>query len=201
MNRESQTQESNLEIEFQSTKLAVVNLLKEHNINIEEWGKANAKGLDSLVSEVMVGETKLETGANGDLLRFIEVVAGNVIYTDNHQNKFQLVEDRQEFADGRIRRRDQLFGTSISEKMMPNESPEIALRRGLQEELAIVNANFSDEPVIEEKEHISHSFPGLKSNYKVHIFDVSINDSDYQPNGYIEEQDDKSTYFIWKKIS
>jgi len=46
----------------------------------------------------------------------------------------------------------------------------------------------------------SQSYPGLKSKYKGHVFNCTLIDSQYKPEGYVEVQKDKSTYFIWEKM-
>jgi len=111
-------------------------LLGRYGISVDNFGKGKAKRLEDLLGEIQAGETTLVEHKN-ELLRLVRVAGVNVFYNDE-SNRYQLVEDRQEFTDGRVRRRTDV-GFSVSEKMLPNEKPEVAVRRAIKEELDITD--------------------------------------------------------------
>lgn len=45
----------------------------------------------------------------------------------------------------------------------------------------------------------SLSYPGLTSKYKGHQFTCYLTEQQFNPEGYIEKQEDKSTFFTWVK--
>jgi hypothetical protein len=174
--------------------------LKDKDFNgMRKWVSQNLDhGPTHLFKEIESGEcTVLEE--RGNLLREIEFVMCEMFY-HNGKNLFKLIEEKQVFNDGRTRTRDK--ESSVSEKMMIGEDPLESLIRGVEEELGII----LDESQIEEeggveKTEASQSFPGLTTKYNGHNFTCFLNQSQYNPNGYIEVQKDKSTYFIWKEYS
>ena len=46
----------------------------------------------------------------------------------------------------------------------------------------------------------SLSYPGLDTKYKGHQYNCQIEKEQFDPNGYIEIQKDKKTFFNWVKI-
>ena len=172
--------------------------LLRFRIPLEKWGKGYAKTLNHLFKEIESGECTLSE-ERGNLLREIEFVMCEMFYRDG-KNLFKLIEEKQVFTDGRTRTRDK--ESSVSEKMMIGEDPLESLIRGVEEELGII----LDESQIEEEDGVekteaSQSFPGLTTKYNGHNFTCFLNQSQYNPNGYIEVQKDKSTYFIWKEYA
>lgn len=172
--------------------------LLKFGIPLEKWGKGYAKTLSHLLREIESGECTISE-KNGNLLREIEFVMCEMFYADG-KNLFKLIEEKQVFNDGRARIRDK--ESSVSEKMIIGEDPLESLIRGVQEELGII----IDESQIEEEMDVkktepSQSFPGLITSYNGHNFTCFLNKSQYNPNGYIEVQKDKSTYFIWKEYT
>jgi hypothetical protein len=172
--------------------------LLRFGIPLEKWGKGYAKTLSHLLKEIESGEcTILEEG--GNLLREIEFAMCEMFYRDG-KNLFKLIEEKQVFNDGRTRIRDK--ESSVSEKMMIGEDPLESLIRGVEEELGII----LDESQIEEEGDVkkiesSQSFPGLITKYSGHNFTCFLNQNQYNPNGYVEVQKDKSTYFIWEEYT
>ena len=172
--------------------------LLRFGIPLEKWGKGYAKTLSHLLKEIESGEcTILEEG--GNILREIEFAMCEMFYRDG-KNLFKLIEQKQVFNDGRTRIRDK--ESSVSEKMMIGEDPLESLIRGIKEELGII----LDESQIEEvgdvkKTESSQSFPGLITRYNGHNFTCFLNQDQYSPNGYVEVQKDKSTYFIWEEYT
>ena len=169
--------------------------LRAFGIPTELWGKGETKTIEHLVHELKLGESNL-TIHNGKLARLISMVVANVQYEN-----LILIEERQEFKDGRIRNRNLEF--SLGEKILSttNESLREAVTRMLKEELGITTQaiiigfenNYTDEKIEE-----SQSYPGLITIYKRTIFKVILRPNQFKPEGYIERQKDKTTYFIWK---
>tara|TARA_B100000745_G_scaffold254553_1_gene176986 strand:+ start:311 stop:862 length:552 start_codon:yes stop_codon:yes gene_type:complete len=171
-------------------------LLADHGVDISAFGIGKAKTLANLLEEVNSGETQLEV-AEGILVRSVGVVSIDV-YCRVGAVRMRLTEDRQEFLDGRVRKRDYLYG-AVSEKMNPGEEVTNAIGRGLAEELKVSNFSVENltEPIITSLE--SPSYPGLQSKYTTYEVSVNLDVSDYRPEGYVEEQGDKSTFFVWEK--
>lgn len=166
------------------------------------WGKEGAKGKSDLLQEINSGECELIVNTEtGELMRVVKAITIKVRYIDpiNHQ-ELQLVEDVQEFDDGRERRRKK--DDSIAEKMKPGESPAKAVKRALQEELgmSIIGSQpvFIDEKIVEKE---SSSYPGLLTRYYLYQHDMLLNPEYFNPDGYIEEGPNLTTYFVWKEVS
>ena len=83
--------------------------------------------------------------------------------------------------------------------MKVGEDPRESLKRGIEEELGIL---LDDNQISEGKgireEDTSDSFPGLMTRYKGHNFTCTLNKFQFNPEGYVEIQKDKKTYFIWE---
>ena len=86
--------------------------------------------------------------------------------------------------------------------MTPGEPPEEAARRALREELKITNYELSTDYFTENRDIIpSTSFPGLFTRNTVYVFKCLVSPINYVPDGYVEVQTDKKTYFIWQELS
>lgn len=172
--------------------------LENAGISTSEWGKGEAKTLRHLVQELEEGECSLTADEQGALTRTVVVGGANVLYTSSEGQRFQLIEEKQVFKDGRERKRD--LGCAVSEKMKPGEDPTDAMVRGIREELGLsgeISISYEGQG---EKTILSPSYPGLTSRYLNHRFTVILQDSHYNPAGYVEVQSDKSTYFVWKEL-
>lgn len=169
-------------------------ILTQHRVPVEIWGKGGAKTIQHLQAEVDAGETTL-VADNETLLRQVGVAFIDVFYTRGEQ-KLKLKEEKQVFRDGRTRPR-QLEG-SVAEKLSRGEQPIEAARRALREELKISDAFDIQGKGSKTELKDSPSYPGLLTKFEKHYFETELNDHQYKPEGYIENQDDKTTYFTWK---
>jgi hypothetical protein len=166
--------------------------LLAHNIDISRFGQGKAKSLAHLLTEIDSGEAELFS-RNGRLVRRLAVLNVDV-HATWLGTSLRLVEDRQEFVDGRVRRRD--LPCSVSEKLHHAEDRSSAVARALAEELTIrhftIISPFQETVVAAE----SPSFPGLWSDYVTHRVAVMIDPAEYR-TAYREDQPDKSTFFLW----
>lgn len=160
---------------------------------LSEYGKGKAKSFQQLLTEVESGETQI-VWQNNRPIRLLKIVVLKVYCRGQ-----MLVEDRQEFPDGRVRDRG-IEG--LSEKLYLQESHNEAVYRTLQEELGLfvdelqgVSVQFLGQE-LEKKE--SPSYPGLESHYDKYMYEVHLPDDLYKPE-YTEFCDDgMRTYFTWK---
>jgi len=168
--------------------------LVARGVPMKDYDTGRAKPLTTLLSELADGESRLAM-EHGVLMRLVEVVTLRVTHGD-----LILVEVRQVHADGREWTRDSHGGYSVSEKMHRGESPTEACSRGLSEELGLAPGDFSllGEHRTDTNERTSAAFPGLRGRYLLHRMAAEVLPSGFRPEGYVEEQDDKSTYFEWR---
>lgn len=165
---------------------------KPLGLSMKGWGKGSAKTLEHLAEEVLKGECRI----NG-VFRETQTIALDVFH-----GKERLRELRQEFRDGRVRVRSLPFG-SVGEKLKPKEFPIVGLWRALPEELHMeydykIRLKYrATVPMLK----YSSSYPGLISKNLQTRFTVKLPPHLYKPEGYIEEQDDKITYFDWVPIA
>lgn len=180
-----------------NTVSELTNKLREHSIPIELWGTGESKTVENLLDEIKTGESYIEDV--GDyLIRYIEFIGVTIYYKDVDGNNWILKEDRQEFKDGRSRRRN--IGSSVSEKMLTGEDTITSAIRGIKEEL---NVTITKDQ-LERTEDVfydsdSLSYPGLRAKYKGHQFVCHFTHDQFDKRGYIEVQKDKSTFFKWIK--
>jgi len=172
--------------------------LLERAIPLQQWGRGEAKSLDHLVAELARGEAALSC-ENGEVYLQGRVVILNITWRAEDGGVFQLVEDRQEFHDGRIRRRTTL-GSLPGEKLHEFESPEMAARRALREELV-----FPDSFLLERGESVrcltsSQNYPGVIQRNNFIEFQGELPDRLMRPC-YVEHGADKRVYFSWRELA
>lgn len=170
-------------------------LLTQHGIDYKnKWGVGEAKAFENLVSDITLGEAQL-VSKNRTLIWKSRCSSVLVTFQD-----LVLVEDRQVFSDGRIRRRPQHYGTSVNEKLRPLEKPLDGALRAMREELGISIIDPSELKFLRESliEAPSQSYPGLISRYTRYEYGWEALRGLYVPRGYVERQGDKTTYFVWK---
>jgi len=178
-----------------SSENDLVNFLIANDIPVEQWGKGAAKTVKHLYNEILEKESVLSY-IDGKLIRSIEFVSAQIFY-DSPGGVLKLVEEKQIFKDGRVRSR--YLESSVSEKMKADEGPRNSIIRGIEEELKIsiamdqIEANGN----IDETEE-SNSYPGLLTRYNGYKYKIELRSHQYRPEGYIEHQRDKSTYFKWE---
>ena len=171
--------------------------LNKFSIPIDNWGTGKSKTIEHLFDELKNEECFL-TEIDGTLVRSIEFVGVKIYHNENNE-RWILKEDRQEFNDGRIRRRN--MPSSVSEKMKFGEDILKSAIRGIKEELGV---DISTNQLSKRKDLFydggSVSYPGLKTKYKGHQFICELQSHQFDPSGYVEVQRDKKTYFVWHKL-
>ncbi len=172
--------------------------LVDSGIDLSLWGQGEAKTVENLSSEINDGEVELVSTPNGKLTRKVAVANIDVTYINSAGQHYRLIERRQVLTDGRERMRT--LETSVAEKLKAGEDVLSAAKRGVEEELGISNAILESRGT-EQKLLDSPSYPGLISQYEVHKFSTSLSNEQYKPEGYVEKQADKSTYFEWEASS
>lgn len=184
------------EAKFGTNKLK--SQLEAFGIDTTIWGTGGYKTIDHLVKEIEDQEVILGLNEDGELIRISEVVAAMVLCV--HDDKmYRLKEERQVFKDGRERIRPSA-GHSVFEKMKLGENPDEAILRGITEELNIAGEIILNYIKKIENMADSKSYPGIQTKSTTHFFEAMLEASQFNPEGYIEEQLDKSTYFVWELI-
>jgi hypothetical protein len=142
----------------------LINLLKKHSVPVDSWGTGNSKTVSHLMNELKGKECYLED--KGDYLtRYIEFVGIRVYYKDENDCVWVLKEERQEFNDGRVRKRT--MPSSVSEKMKFGEDPLVSAIRGIEEELGVkVQGHQLRKHKDLNYDGGSMSYPGLETKYK-----------------------------------
>ena len=159
-----------------------------------QWGTGSAKGLNDLYKELVDGECTL-LAAGRTLVREFRVARVDVFHMTDDGQLLRLKEDRQIFNDGRTRFRG--FEYAIGEKAKPLERFHEAAHRGLSEELKIhdplellpINSFVDMEP--------PKDYPGIPSISKRADYRLILPPDYYRAEGYVDEQTDKKTVFIW----
>lgn len=161
---------------------------------VDQYGQGAAKTFQQLLKEIEAGETQILWQEERPI-RLVSVVMVEVRHAAQ-----TLVETRQEFADGRVRFRNQ---PGLSEKRIGEEAPEVTAARALHEELGLplhevakLTLEFCGR---QSSERESLSYPGLVSRYDTYVYEVCLPDHLYQPE-YVEvAPQGQRTYFGWEQ--
>lgn len=160
----------------QSTAICA-QMLKDHNIDIEQFGVGDAKTLSQLASEVEDGSARLMLDATSHkkLVRVVDVVLLRLYSAET--DGLILVETAEVYPDGRRRGPNlRMPGT----KKFPHENARETAQRTLKELLGMggVNVNFNfDEKEVYEEENDSPSFPGVRTVYRKEIVQCYISET------------------------
>lgn len=167
------------------------------DIPVSEWGQGSAKTLEHLLQEIKNGESQISISPDATRIkREVSVAWLDVLHLSANGTVLALREARQEYSDGRVRKRS--LDWSLGEKMMPNENPATAAARALQEELGVAEPETLHFLGSEKTKHTADSYPGLESHYNMHTFVATLDEAAFNPSGYIERQADKTNYYEWE---
>lgn len=171
-------------------------LLLDNGIDPNTWSRdRGTKDINDLAAEIEAGEAKLES-IDGILTRIIRV-ANIFIHVRLGDELFALVEDRQIFFTGAIRRRGL---KNIAEKLQADETPLQAAHRAVREE---INLDFEGEWVFtgeENHQRGSPSYPGLNSCYQMFNYQIVLSAADLAKLRFAEVRGEKITLFTLEKI-
>jgi len=166
-------------------------ILSENGVLTHPWSHTNGtKTVEDLEAELQAGEATLKI-INNQLARVVTVVkiVVNIQFGDK---RFTLVEDKQIFYTGAVRKRGL---RNLAEKVKPDETPETATRRALQEEIGL---DLEGELIFEGEEieeRISPSYPGLNSVYNMLAYRVILTRADLANLRFSEVQPEKISLF------
>ncbi|CAI7776511.1 unnamed protein product [Closterium sp. NIES-53] len=139
---------------------------------LERWGRERGtKRVANLWQELVDGEVCLVDSRPP--LRKVSVASVHVRHARTGK---VLLEAMQEMADGTVRSRNR----PLSEKMRPAENPLDACRRGILEELGSdLGAShrvsvLADTLRRQVEERESFSYPGLRSQYEIHVVEAVV---------------------------
>jgi hypothetical protein len=185
---------------YRKIKFGIHNLLEKYCVPVELWGKGAHKSLDDLTREVFNQDSKLVI-FDGELVRKLKCVDVEVLYSDNGR-LLRLKETKQVFKNGSSRERG---FRGISEKITTLEKPVQGTKRALKEELGLDERDTENNVEIEFLEEVfeqknSPSYPGLTTHYTVYNMRAYLSENEFNPNGYVEKQENITTYFEWEEV-
>jgi len=176
-----------------ATQADLEGVLAYWHLDTSAWGTGDAKTLGDLLVELQKFDCELFVDADGVSRRVNNVWIDIFVHVDD--KRLHLVERAQRFSDGRVRVRK--LPSSLGEKSKVGEDPAQAARRGVIEELGISSTFTVDGARPRGNDDGKSSYPNLRTFYQPHWFSVDLSVDDYRPEGYVEVQPDKSTYFQW----
>lgn len=172
-----------------------VDILTKARVPIDEYGTGAAKTIQNLHKELSSGESIMHVNDNHELTRDVNVVWIDVLCTLDNGDVYILREDRQEFKDGRVRKR--ATPSSLGEKMQAGENLDIAIYRALDEEIGVKTIG-SLHKINEEKEKFTPpTYPGLETTYASYSYVAVLPEDAFVAEGYVEHQAEKDNYYVW----
>ena len=175
-------------------------VLEKAGVPLELWGKGEAKTLSHLVGEISRRATNFFFDEKEEKwVREVRPVEVHVFYESPEGVTYFLREEKQVFKDGRERRRNYPW---VGEKMEKDDEDSLAAAvRAIEEEVGLIppfasGPNFTGDKEIQRD---SGSYPGIVSRHSVSCFEVYLTPEQFNPEGYIEEQEEKSTFVVWEK--
>ncbi|CAE7572973.1 CLASP [Symbiodinium sp. CCMP2456] len=165
-----------------SSEAALKEYLESNGVSTSKFGTGGTKTMSWLFQELKEGSCFLapssETSTPGrpQIMRVVEPIFIRLRFRSR-----VLVQERQQFPDGRTRVRNML----LAEKKEPRDSGGLlaAIHRGIHEELGVSLEDLGREDVIRYRPDTYHfeieqidsaSYPGLPSSYRTHHVQVEI---------------------------
>ena len=173
-------------------------ILSDNQIDFSQWGQKATKPIEELWGEIEGGETRIRNDDQG-ICRVVGVANVYVKYQSAEGEELNLWEERREFVNGDSDRRNFDF---LAEKGYPSEDELEWAARALGEELGLAIPTSRIQKLgreIKFDDEEKTSFRGLKSEYQIYRYEVYLTKDEFNPNGYVEIQENKkSIYFVWK---
>jgi len=149
-------------------------ILSQYNIDISQWNHQDGnKTIEDLLVEIQQGESQLKL-IQDKIVRLLRVSAIEVFF-QLRNNQFKLIEDKQIFFSGKVRKREI---NSITEKLKGKENPLDGAYRGLEEEIGLKitkDLTFVGETYWEK---ISPSYPDLLTLYQVFNYHIILGEEE-----------------------
>ncbi len=185
-----------------TTLAAFKKFLDSYGVDYSAWGFGPTKTVERLFYEYLSGETTFIVRKKR-LIRVVKRVQILVYYKTRKGTRLMLIEMRQVFRNGGVRKRSRR--RSLSEKMLIGEQGFDAAMRALKEEIGVAGLDrmlFKKlKSIMPGKPQNSRSYPGLPSIHYGPRFKVMMPAAFYLRAGYDEVQQDKTTEFRWRKVS
>lgn len=172
-------------------------LLESRGFDTSIWGEGATKSVADLWHELDEGESEILT-AGAELIRRTHVAAVDVTATLSSGKTYHLIEQKQVYKGGQERHRNLI--TSLAEKIKPTEDTEGAVRRAVAEELGILTVKHIDLRGEQAMNKPSATFNGMSTELLLRLAHVEIHEADFKPEGYVEEQAEKSVHFAWEPV-
>jgi ADP-ribose pyrophosphatase YjhB (NUDIX family) len=176
----------------------LTDILQNAGIPLDEYGKGRAKHVANLYEELVGGESRLRVNDLHEISRSVTVVWVDVVCTLENGDVYILREDRQEFHDGRIKKRT--LPSSLGEKLKDEEDLDGAAVRALQEELGVNEVENLYAVGSKDEQRLSDTYPGLANHYSTHSYVAVIPATSFQPKGYVEYQAEKNNFYVWELL-
>jgi len=190
----------------------LVQLLETYNVDMTKWGTETFKTINDLFNELNNDDCYMSI-EHDKLVRYVSVVYILIVKGD-----YVLMEKEQTLCAGRKRIRN----LPLAEKIIPPESLDNAIVRGIHEELLYIGNpydiasvhqsafevkinNLADEDNIKCTEEImeSKSYPNLLCKYKKYVVECEVNTLPSSEFTSFEIRNDKYliTNWHWVKIN
>ncbi|MEN9337831.1 MAG: hypothetical protein RIQ41_145, partial [Candidatus Parcubacteria bacterium] len=109
-----------------------------------------------------------------------------------------LREDKAVWKSRARKPRVRVFEGSVAGKVVRGEDLQSAAAREIGEELQL---KVDPSRIVFNRQSLrttnSYSFPGLVAVFDEAFLSLELRADEYKENGYVEETDDKITYFVW----
>jgi len=163
----------------ESSSENIKQMLANHSISIDSFGKGQAKTFKEFVTEIQHGQARLmlDASKHKNIVRVVDVILLRIVHGTGATKKY-LTVSAEKYADGRMRPDiNQLVGA----KKMPYENGIQAAQRTVRERLnmvdAKVNFGFKSKECFEDDES-SPSYPGVRTVYRKEIFEGEVTTTD-----------------------
>lgn len=184
---------------------ALVHLLTEYGIPIEQFGMGTRMPLQALLDQIREGTVAFEE-RGGQLLRSIWLLSVDIIYNDG-SHTWKLHEDRQIHLDQdsreevRHKKSRRKIDWSVARKVPRGKWT-------LEEAIGVVERELgfriSPKQLIEEEPKIyyrrSEKFPGFRNHVRAKRWSLTLNSKEYRAGGYVFDDKYLRSYFSWKMV-
>jgi len=147
---------------------------ESNNVDISKFGTGQAKTLKDISAEMIKGESALMQGADGSVIRVVDVVVLKLVHSVTNSI---LVQTEQTFPNGEKVELKRLPGA----KRRPDENQFLTARRILKRQLKVEENHVTLDAAgvqVAEEEKDSLAYPGLRTVYRKRIIKATLAKSD-----------------------